>query len=128
MDNSIAFSIYDCNKRKVVLVTHSAKRAKESLNKGFKVEVWNGQRLLQTLYKKDEATLDVWIDFFNETSVERTKAIQKIERFAMSGEISTQQYQVLKGLVEHNNISGAMKGLYKILRRNKKGVIEWQGG
>ena len=118
--DSIAFSIYDCNKRKVVLVTHSAKRAKECLSKGFKVEVWNGQRLLQTLYKKDEATLDIWIDFFNETSVERTKATSKLEQCALRGEITTQQFKVLKGLVEHNDVEGAMKGLYKILRRNKK--------
>lgn len=120
MNRAIAFSIYDCNKRKVVLVTHSALKAKECLKTGYKVEVWNGQRLLQTLYSKDTYTLDVWIEFFEEMSTERTKATSKLEQCAMRGEITTQQFKVLKGLVEHNDIEGAMKGLYKILRRNKK--------
>lgn len=52
--------------------------------------------------------------------MDKIKAICKIERHALNGEITTQQFKVLKGLVEHNDVEGAMKGLYKILRRNKK--------
>jgi hypothetical protein len=118
--NSIAFSIYDCNKRKVVLVTHSALKASEYLRTGFKIEVWNGQKLLQTLYRKDADALDVWIEYFEEISTERINAVTKLEQCALLGEITTQQFKVLKGLVEHNDVEGAMKGLYKILRRNKK--------
>ena len=122
MDNSIAFSIYDCNKRKTILVTHSALTAKQYLKTGFKVEVWNGQKLLQTLYRNDTYTFDIWVDYFNELSTEKTKARAKIEKFTLTNELTQQQSKVLLGLIDHNDVEGAMKGLYKILRRNKKKV------
>lgn len=116
--NNISFSVIDCYKRKLVFVTHSAVKAKEMLHKGFKVEVWCGQRLIQAIYNKDTELLNSYIDFFNEISAEKTKAKAKIEKHI--GELTTQQYKVLIGLIEHNEIQASMKGLYKILRRNKK--------
>ena len=50
--------------------------------------------------------------------MDRTKAICKIESHI--NELTTQQYKVLIGLVEHNDTKAALKGLYKILRRNHK--------
>lgn len=52
--------------------------------------------------------------------MDKTKAICQIESHALKGEITTQQFKVLIGLIEHNEIQASMKGLYKILRRNKK--------
>ena len=75
---------------------------------------------MQTLYRKDADALDVWIEYFEEISTERINAVTKLEQCALRGEITIQQFKVLKGLVEHNDVEGAMKGLYKILRRNKK--------
>ena len=120
--SNISFSVIDCYKRKTILVTHSAVKAKEMLHKGFKVEVWCGQRLLQAIYAKNNDLLDSYIDFFQEVSTEKTKAKAKIESHMQ--ELTTQQYKVLIGLVEHNEIQAAMKGLYKILRRNQKEKVK----
>ena len=116
--NNISFSVIDCYKRKTIFVTHSAVKAKEMLHKGFKVEVWCGQRLIQAIYNKDTELLNSYIDFFEEISTEKTKAKAKIEKHI--NELTTQQYKVLIGLIEHNETQAAMKGLYKILRRNNK--------
>ena len=120
--NNISFSVIDCYKRKTILVTHSAVKAKEMLHKGFKVEVWCGQRLIQAIYNKETELLNSYIEFFEEISAEKTKAKAKIEKHI--GELTTQQYKVLMGLIDHNEIQGALKGLYKILRRNNKEKVE----
>ncbi len=52
--------------------------------------------------------------------MDRVKAICKIESHALKGDITVQQYRVLVGLVNSGDINGAIKGLYKILRRNSK--------
>ena len=116
--NNISFSVIDCYKRKVVFVTHSAAKAKEMLHKGFKVEVWCGQKLIQAIDTQNNELLDSYIDFFQEVSMEKTKEKAKIEKHI--NELTTQQYKVLIGLIEHNETQAAMKGLYKILRRNNK--------
>jgi hypothetical protein len=117
--SNISFTIIDCYKRKTVLVTHSAKKAQDTLQKGYRVEVWNGQRLLQAIYKKDKKLLDAYIEFFNELSADKVRAKMKIEK--NMEHLTTQQFKVLMGLVEHNDITAAMKGLSKILKRiNKK--------
>lgn len=46
------------------------------------------------------------------------KARQIIE--SHMNEITKEQYSVLLGLINHGDINGAIKGLHKILRRNKK--------
>lgn len=47
----------------------------------------------------------------------REKAICKIESHI--NDLTTQQYKVLIGLVNSGDIDGAIKGLNKIIRRNK---------
>lgn len=51
MANYNTFVVYDCKARKNVLVTSSARKASKLLAKGYKVEVWNGNRKLETLYE-----------------------------------------------------------------------------
>jgi hypothetical protein len=51
--------------------------------------------------------------------MDKVQAICKIESHIQ--DLTTQQYKVLIGLVNSGDINGAIKGLYKILRRNKRG-------
>lgn len=50
MANYNTFLVVDCYTRKSVLVTSSARKAKEHLVKGVRVEVWNNNQMVETIY------------------------------------------------------------------------------
>ena len=50
MANYNTFLVVDCYTRKSVLVTSSARKAKEYLVKGVRVEVWNNNQMVETIY------------------------------------------------------------------------------
>lgn len=48
-----SFVVVDCKKRKTVFVTQSARKAREALTPGFRIEVWNSGYKVETIYYKD---------------------------------------------------------------------------
>jgi hypothetical protein len=46
------FVVYDCNKRKNILITPSARKAKDKFYIGAKIEVWNDGICIETIYLK----------------------------------------------------------------------------
>lgn len=50
MANYNTFLVVDCYTRKSILVTSSARKAKEHLTKGVRVEVWNNNQNVETIY------------------------------------------------------------------------------
>lgn len=55
------FVVYDCKRRKNLLVTSSARKAKSELHVGIKVEVWNENAHIETVYSKTMRGLDKYI-------------------------------------------------------------------
>lgn len=53
MANYNTFVVFDNVKRKNILVTSSAKKAKCKLNKGIKIEVWNENTCIETIYTRE---------------------------------------------------------------------------
>lgn len=113
---NFSYTVIDCYKRKPLLVTKSPSKAKELLTKGTKIEIWHKNSLLQTIYQRNEWLINSYIEM-QENSQDKIKAKSKIESHIK--ELTTQQYKVLIGLVNYGDINGAIKGLHKILRRNK---------
>lgn len=62
MANYNTFVVYDCKKRKSVLVTSSARKASKLLMTGFKIEVWNDNRFIQTIYQRNRKHINAYID------------------------------------------------------------------
>lgn len=50
MANYNTFVVFDCKKRKVLLVTSSAIKAKKLFKVGIKIEVWNENELVEVIY------------------------------------------------------------------------------
>lgn len=61
MSNYNTFALINCKKRKVILVTSSARKAKKLLNKGFKIEVWNNNALKELIYSRNSSDLKKYI-------------------------------------------------------------------
>ncbi len=54
MANYNTFVAIDCNKRKILLVTSSARKANSMLRTGVRIEVWNDNKLLERIYESDK--------------------------------------------------------------------------
>ena len=114
--NNFIYTVTDCYKRKPVLVTFSPSKAKSKLEKGFRIDISHKEKIIQTVYYKDIWIMNAYIEM-QENTADKLKAKAKVESHI--NELSTQQYKVLIGLINNGEINGAIKGLHKILRRNK---------
>lgn len=56
------FVVCDCRKHKNLLVTSSARKAKENLYTGIKVEVWNGNTHVETIYSRKAKDIYKYIE------------------------------------------------------------------
>lgn len=61
MSDYNTFVVYDCAKRKPILVTSSARKAKQALCKGIRVDVWCENKNIATIYDKNSYLLNEYI-------------------------------------------------------------------
>lgn len=54
MANYNTFVVVDCKRRKSILTTSSARKASRLLATGYKVEVWNNNGLVESIYERDK--------------------------------------------------------------------------
>lgn len=47
------FIVVDCNTRKPILTTSSARKAKKELRTGTRIEVWNNNDIVKKIYESD---------------------------------------------------------------------------
>ena len=53
MSNYNIFIVVDCNTRRPILTTPSARKAEKELRKGTRIEVWNNNKLVVRIYDAD---------------------------------------------------------------------------
>lgn len=53
MANYNTFVVVDCKSRKSILTTSSARKSSRLLQKGIRIEVWNGNVKVETIYDAD---------------------------------------------------------------------------
>lgn len=56
-----AFVVINCKQRKTVLTTLSARKAKNALIKGLKVEIWVDNNLFDTAYSNQTEKLNIFV-------------------------------------------------------------------
>lgn len=61
MANYNTFAVCDCKKHKNLLITSSARKAKDKLCIGIKVEIWNNNTYIETVYSRKAKDLDKYI-------------------------------------------------------------------
>jgi hypothetical protein len=72
------FVVYDCKKRKNILITSSARKARGELHKGMKIEVWNENNRVETIYSKNFKRITDYVS--EEKEYIRNKQIRAEER------------------------------------------------
>jgi ribosomal 50S subunit-recycling heat shock protein len=61
MANYNTFLVIDCNSRKTLLNTSSARKASKELKTGVRIEVWNNNELVTKIYEADRKPLEPYI-------------------------------------------------------------------
>lgn len=62
MANYNTFCLIDTKSRKTLLVTSSARKCEKAFLKGYRIEVWNSNRLVEVIYNKNIEYLKTYIN------------------------------------------------------------------
>jgi REP element-mobilizing transposase RayT len=62
MANYNTFIVVDCKSRKSILTTSSARKSNKLLSKGFRIDIWNDNEKICTIY---ESTRELMIPYIN---------------------------------------------------------------
>ena len=60
------FIVVDCNTRKPVMTTSSARKASKLLLTGMRIEVWNNNEIVQKIYAQDRSPLSEYVNIEKE--------------------------------------------------------------
>lgn len=81
MANYNTFILYDCKKRRPKLVTSSARKANKGLEKGIRIDVWNDNEFVETVYNKTKFEMKKYIAMEKEyIAKKQAKAEQRNKR------------------------------------------------
>lgn len=61
MANYNTFIVVDCNSRKSILTTSSARKSIELLGSGFRIDVWNNNSKICTVYEKTKELMKPFV-------------------------------------------------------------------
>jgi len=62
MANYNTFVVVDCKSRKSILTTSSARKSSRLLQKGYRIDVWNNNEKIETVYAKDRTPMKPYIE------------------------------------------------------------------
>jgi hypothetical protein len=62
MANYNTFVVVDCKSRKSILTTSSARKSAKLLQIGFRIDVWNNNKKVDTVYAKDRQLMKPYIE------------------------------------------------------------------
>ena len=54
MGNYNTFVVIDCNTRRTILTTTSARKARQEQRTGVKIEIWNNNKIVAKIYEADK--------------------------------------------------------------------------
>ena len=81
MANYNTFILYDCKKRRLQLVTSSARKATKGLEKGKRIDVWNDNEFVETVYSKTKCEMRKYVAMEKEyIAKKQAKAEQRNRR------------------------------------------------
>lgn len=61
MANYNTFALVDTKSKRILLVTSSARKSKKAFTKGYRIEVWNANTLIDVIYNRNITDIDIYI-------------------------------------------------------------------
>lgn len=62
MANYNTFIVVDCKSKKSILTTSSARKSSRLLQTGYRIDVWNNNEKIETIYAKDRTPMKPYIE------------------------------------------------------------------
>ena len=81
MANYNTFSVVDCKTRKTILTTSSARKANREMKPGLRIDIWNDNALIDTIYQRNRDKIRPYIqaekDYIREKQARATEKNKK---------------------------------------------------
>lgn len=61
MANYNTFNLIDTKSRKIIITTSSARKCKRAFVKGYRIDVWNGNSLVDVIYNKNLEDINKYV-------------------------------------------------------------------
>ena len=66
MANYNTFNLIDTKNRKTIFTTSSARKCKRALEKGYRIDVWNNNKLIEKIYIKNIDDINKYVQLEKE--------------------------------------------------------------
>ena len=71
------FNLIDTKSRKTLVTTSSARKAKREFVKGYRIDVWNGNVLKESIYSKNLFEIDKYVRLEKENIAKKQKIAEE---------------------------------------------------
>lgn len=73
MANYNTFNLVDTKSRKTIITTSSARKCKRAFLKGYRIDVWNGNVLMESIYNRNIESIDKYVRLEKEHIAKKQK-------------------------------------------------------
>lgn len=80
MANYNTFNLIDTKTRKTIFTTSSARKCKKAFEKGYRVDVWNNNRLIETIYSRNLNNINKYVVLEKEYIANKQKKAEERNR------------------------------------------------
>lgn len=80
MANYNTFNLIDTKTRKTLIITSSARKCKKAFEKGYRIDVWNGNVLTEQIYHKNLDNIEKYIKLEKEYIANKQKKAEERNR------------------------------------------------
>lgn len=81
MANYNTFALVDTKTRKSILITSSARKCKKAMQTGYRIEVWNNNALVETIYSRNMESINKYVRLEKEyIAMKQKKAEERNKR------------------------------------------------
>ena len=80
MANNNTFNLIDTKTRKTIFTTSSARKCKKAFEKGYRVDVWNNNRLIETIYSRNLNNINKYVVLEKEYIANKQKKAEERNR------------------------------------------------
>lgn len=77
MANYNTFNLIDTKTRKTIFTTSSARKCKKAFEKGYRVDVWNSNKLIETIYSRNLDNINKYVRLEKEYIANKQKRAEE---------------------------------------------------
>ena len=77
MANYNTFNLIDTKTRKTIFTTSSARKCKKAFEKGYRIDIWNNNKLIETIYNRNIENINKYVRLEKEHIANKQKRAEE---------------------------------------------------